>query len=409
MSAHYDFVIIGNSAAGLQALRTLRRHDQNSSIAIIDREDRPAYSRVLTPYYIGGHIAREGLDIVNRAFYAKLSATTIFGQAVVSLDPEKHSLQLADGSQVGFSKLLLATGAEARTLAVSSEKACVLRHLADAEKLVNLLKDAKSVTAIGAGLVSLPLLSHASGQIEKHLVIGSGRVFSRVVDAEAAAIIEAQLEARGVKIHKNNDIETLVDGRQLQLKLRSGDCLTSDLLIVGKGVTPNTQLAIDAGMKVAEGVVIDHFCCSSHPDIFAAGDAAEGKDFTNGEMTVQGNWMTAVEQGENAALNMLGYACPYQGSLKNNITEIFGLEVATIGHYQEDAAREVISSWNPITGRFRKVFLDEQQRVIGATMIGETNDSGLYYQLVSTRSTFPGKALLHGTANYAQTQLRLAS
>lgn len=409
MTAHYDFVIIGNSAAGLQALRTLRRHDRLSSIAIIDRENRPAYSRVLTPYYIGGHIPREGLDIVDHRFYDKLSVTALFGQAVVTLDPEKHSLQLADGKQVGFSKLLLATGAEARTLAVSSEKACVLRHIADAEKLVALLKEAKSVTAIGAGLVSLPLLSHASEQIEKHLVIGSDRVFSRVVDAEAAAIIETQLAVKGVKIYKRNDIDEIIEGKQLQLKLSSGDCLSSDLLVVGKGVTPNTQLAIIAGLKVADGIIIDDFCCSSHPDVFAAGDAAEGKDFTSGEMTIQGNWMTAVEQGEHAALNMLGRGCPYQGSLKNNITEIFGLEVATIGHYQDTDACQVISSWNTTTGRFRKVFLDEQQRVIGATMIGEINDSGLYYQLISTRSTFPGKKLLHGTANYAQTQLRLAS
>jgi NAD(P)H-nitrite reductase large subunit len=281
--------------------------------------------------------------------------------------------------------------------------------MADAEKLVNLLKGAKSVTAIGAGLVSLPLLSHASEQMEKHLVIGSDHVFSRVVDAEAAAIIEEQLEAKGLKIHKRNDIEEIIEGQQLQLKLSSGDSLTSDLLVIGKGVTPNTQLAVEAGLEVAEGVLIDSFCCSSHPDIFAAGDAAEGKDFTSGEMTIQGNWMTAVEQGENAALNMLGRGCPYQGSLKNNITEIFGIEVATIGHYQEKDASEIISSWNSATGRYRKVFLDEQQRVIGATMVGETNDSGLYYQLVSTRSTFPGKELLHGTANFARTQLRLAS
>nr|MDA3903111.1 NAD(P)/FAD-dependent oxidoreductase [Desulfuromusa sp.] len=89
-------------------------------------------------------------------------------------------------------------------------------------------------------------------------------------------------------------------------------------------------------------------------------------------------------------------------------TQIFGIDVATIGHYQDDA-REIISSWNAATGRFRKVFLDEQQRVVGATMIGETNDSGLYFQLISTRSVFPGTKLLNGTANYAQTQLRLAS
>lgn len=408
MPEHFDFVIIGNSAAGLQALRTLRRHDRHSTVAIIDRENCPAYSRVLTPYYIGGHIERDGLDIVSHSFYAKLGIKTIFGQAVVAIKPEEHIVQLADGMEILYSKLLLATGAEARTLSVSTERSCVLRHIADADKLVSLQSNAKCVTAIGAGLVSLPLLSHANEQMEKHLIVGSNRIFSRVVDAEAAAILEEKLTAKGLQIHKENDIDTIVEGDQLDLNLRSGETLKSDLLIVGKGVNPNTNLASDAGLNVMYGVLIDDFCRTSHPDIFAAGDSAEGKDFISGELTIQGNWMTAVEQGENAALNMLGINCSYQGSLKNNITEIFGIDVAAVGYCQDDAD-QIVSSYNPATGRFRKVFMDNRQRVIGATLIGETNDSGLYYQLVTTREIFPGKELLKGTANYAQTQLRLAS
>lgn len=406
MAEHYDFVIIGNSAAGLQAIRTLRKHDRQSTIAIIDREDRPAYSRVLTPYYIGGHILREGLDIVDHSFYQEWGITPVFGQSAVSIDPEKHSLELAGGRKISFKKLLLATGAEARTLPIATQRACVLRHMADAEKLVDLYQEIKSVTAVGAGLVSLPLLSHASEQAEKHLVVGSNRIFSRVVDPETSAILEDQLKAKGLNIHKENDIKEMAEEEQLQLKLHSGKQLNSDLLIIGKGVTPNIHLATAAGLDTADGVLINDNCRSNHPDVYAAGDAAEGLDFITGEKTIQGNWMTAVEQGENAALNMLGIECRYQGSLKNNITEIFGIGVAAIGYCQDDVA-EIISSWNALTGRFRRVFLDEKQRVVGANLIGETNDAGLYYQLVTTRSVFPGKTMLTGTANYAQTLFRL--
>jgi NAD(P)H-nitrite reductase large subunit len=408
MAEFYDFVIIGNSAAGLQALRTLRRHERQKTIAIVDREDCPAYSRVLTPYYVGGRIEREGLDIVDLTFYKKLGVTTLFGQSVVALNPDGHFLELANGDKVGFDKLLLATGAEARTLSVSSERTTVLRHMADADKLHRLLNGAKTVTAIGAGLVSLPLLSHAPAEAEKQLVIGSDRIFSRVVDAEAAAILEAELTGQGLKLFKGNDIERIDEGQRLSLALRSGETLLSDLLVVGKGVQPNTQLASAAGLQVNDGICIDRFCSSSHPDIFAAGDAAEGADYISGEPTIQGNWMTAVEQGENAALNMLGLVAAYEGSLKNNITEIFGIDVAAVGYCHDDVA-ETVCSYTKDDGRFRKVFLDEQQRVIGATLIGETNDAGLYYQLVRTRSQFPGRQLLAGTANYAQTRLRLAS
>ncbi|WP_303722172.1 NAD(P)/FAD-dependent oxidoreductase [Malonomonas rubra] len=407
MAQYFDFVIIGNSAAGLQALRTLRKHDRSRTIAIIDREDCPAYSRVLTPYYVGGHIDRAGLDIVAQTFYQQLGVTTLFGQSAVAIDPDGPYVELADGSKIGFGKLLLATGAEARTLNISSERTTVLRHAADAEKLITLLKGAKAVTAIGAGLVSLPLLSHAEKGMEKHLVVGSKRIFSRVVDAETAAILEKSLLEKGLQLFKGNDVNQINEGARLTLSLQSGEQLQTDLLIVGKGVTPNIQLAVEAGLQTNEGVCIDRFCRSSHPDIFVAGDAAEGADFNCGEATIQGNWMTAVEQGENAALNMLGYRVEYEGSLKNNITEIFGIDVAAVGYCQDDAPVAMLH-YNALTERFRKVFLDEQQRVIGATMIGETNDAGLYYQLVKTRSRFPGQQLLAGTANYAETQLRLA-
>lgn len=405
MSEHYDFVIIGNSAAGLQALITLRRHDRDSSIALVDREDRPAYSRVLTPYYIGGHIPQERLDLVDRSFYAQQGAVTRFGHAVVEVDPERHRVVLADGGTIGYGKLLLATGAEARNLTIRTQRACVLRHMVDAERLFDLYQDITTVTAIGAGLVSLPLLSHAPPNVEKHLVVGSNRIFSRVVDPAASEILEEKLAAQGLSIHKQNDIEEISEADQLKLKLKCGKEIISDLLIIGKGVTPNSQLAADMGLDSADGILIDNQCRTSHPDVFAAGDAAEGSDFISGDRIVQGNWMTAVEQGENAALNMLGLNVPYEGSLKNNITEIFGIDVAAIGYCSDDAP-DTAYNWNPATGRFRKVFLDEQQRVIGATMIGETNDSGLYYQLIRTRSPFPGNLWLNRTASYAQVQLR---
>lgn len=407
MSENYDFLIIGNSAAGLQALRTLRKYDRHKTVAIIDREDCPAYSRVLTPYYIGGHVDKSGIDIVDTAFYEALGVTTIFGQAVISIDTDGHVVELADGRKIGYGKLLLATGAEARQLTIRSNRSSVLRHMADADKLIELMQDSKSITAIGAGLVSLPLLSHAPASAEKHLVVGSNRILSRMVDAETSAILEKRFAENGLKLHKQNDIVATEEGDRLKLQLASGDHLESDMLIVGKGVEPNSSLARDAGLQVDYGVLIDDYCGTSHADIYAAGDAAEGKDFVTGEMTIQGNWMTAVEQGENAALNMLGKTCAYEGSLKNNITEVFGVDVAAIGECMDDTTQSV-SVHDQSSGRFRKVFLNEQQQVIGANLIGETNDAGLYYNWIRTRSIFPGQHILNGTNSYAGYQQRVA-
>ncbi len=406
MAEAFDYVIIGNSAAGLQALQTLRKHSTDTSVAIIDREDCPAYSRVLTPYFVGGKTERDNLFIVDRDFYHQRGATTLFGKTVVALDADGRQLELDDGSRVTFGKLLLATGAEARQLKVASNRSSVLRHMSDAEQLVELMQDAKSITAIGAGLVSLPLLSHAPAAAEKHLVVGSNRILSRMVDAEASAILEDRFTQKGLLLHKQNDIVAIEEGDRLKLQLATGDILPTDMLIIGKGVAPNSELARAAGLKTGYGILIDDFCRTSHADIYAAGDAAEGRDFITGEPIIQGNWMTAVEQGENAALNMLGMTCAYPGSLKNNIAEIFGVDVAAIGECLDDSL-DSVSTYDQKTGRFRKVFLDEQQ-VIGAILIGETNDAGLYYQWIRTRSLFPGKQVLSGTNTYAGFQQRMA-
>jgi NAD(P)H-nitrite reductase large subunit len=278
--------------------------------------------------------------------------------------------------------------------------------MADAEQLATLMQDAQSITAIGAGLVSLPLLSHAPTSAQKHLVVGSNRILSRMVDAEASAILEERFAEKGLQLHKQNDIVAIEEGERLRLQLASGDCLESDMLIVGKGVQPNSDLARDAGLQVAFGILIDDYCRTSHADVYAAGDAAEGKDFITGEPIIQGNWMTAVEQGENAAINMLGMSCAYAGSLKNNITEVFGVDVAAIGECLDDSV-DSVSIHDQSAGRFRKVFLDEQQ-VIGAILIGETNDAGLYYQWIRTRSQFPGKEVLSGSNTFANFQQRMS-
>ena len=407
MAETFDYVVVGNSAAGLQAVRTLRKHAVDASVAIIDREDLPAYSRVITPYYVGGKTERDNLFLVDHDYYRKAGITTLFGRNVVALDAEDRQLEMDDGSRVTFGKLLLAIGAEARQLTVASNRSSVLRHMADAEKLIELMQGAKSITAIGAGLVSLPLLSHAPSSAEKHLVVGSNRVLSRMVDAETSAILEKRFTENGLQLHKENDIVAIEEGARLQLQLASGDCLVSDMLIVGKGVAPNSALASAAGLQVNYGILVDDYCRTSSADIYAAGDAAEGKDFVTGEPVIQGNWMTAVEQGENAALNMMDMDCAYDGSLKNNITEVFGVDVAAIGESLDDSIQSV-SVHDQSTGRFRKVFLNEKQQVIGANLIGETNDAGLYYHWIRTRSQFPGKQVLNGTNSYASFQKRMA-
>ncbi len=382
----YDFIVIGNSAAGLNAMRTLRYFDKKSSVAVVDRENEPAYSRVLTPYYVGNKIERDALYIVDNQFYKNNGIDTFFGKELDSIVPEKNKVILNDGTELSYGALLLAIGGEAKEIKYNNTKNVLkLRHFEDADRMNEMFGKSSSVVGFGAGLVTIPLLSHLKGEVEKHLVISSDRIFSRVVDRDASEILEKAFESKGLKIYKKDDLASIDEkSDKLEITLSSGNKLNADLVIIGKGVEPNIKVAKDAKINTNWGILVDKHCRTSVENIYAAGDVAECDDFLGDGTVIQGNWLTAAEQGDIAAKNMLGHNVRYDGSLKNNTTEVFGTEVAVVGYFGDDVKNKIF--YDEKRGFFRKIFLDDSGTIIGATMIGETNDAGIYYGLVKRRA-----------------------
>lgn len=410
MKNRFDILIIGNSAAGISAIKTIRKLNKEVTLGLIDREDCPAYSRVMTPYFLGKKCTKDGLFIADEKFYKANNVHTFFGEAAVKIDLDRRVVMLESGKELLFDKLIIGTGAEATTLDVRSDRCSVLRHMKDAEKLSDLFKTAKSVTAIGAGLVSLPVLSHLDHidkNIEKNLIVASNRIFSRVLDKEASLILEEKLMQKGLNIYKNDDIASYEEKDRLYLTLKSGKTVATDTLLVGKGVIPNIRIAKDAGIGCGYGILIDDCCMTNIDGVYAAGDVAEGKDFITGEKLIQGNWITAVEQGEVAALNALGYRTTYDGSIKNNTTEVFGYDIAVIGYYQDDAPKTE-TYYNEFTETYRKIFLDSDDTIIGVTMLGNTNDAGIYYDMIRTREKVRKADFLSKFLTYAEKLYRIA-
>ncbi|MGC8791536.1 MAG: FAD-dependent oxidoreductase [Desulfurella sp.] len=146
---------------------------------------------------------------------------------------------------------------------------------------------------------------------------------------------------------------------------------------------PNVDF-LKGEIETDKGIIIDDFCKTSAQDVYAAGDCAQGRDFVTGKSVIQGNWITAVEQAIIAAKNILGINVAYDGSIKNNTTEVFGIDVAVVGYNKDDAQN--IEFYDPGRFFYRKLFFDESGFIIGATLIKDTNDAGLYYNLVKTRT-----------------------
>ena len=396
----YDIVLLGNSASVLSFINTFRKFDKEKSILLIDREELPAYSRVLTPYYISGKYSRDDMFIVDFNYYKEKNVDLMLGETVSYVDFNKRTVFTESGKEIGYTYLFIGLGAEARKSGFESDRVLTLRHLSDADRIKKYFSNVKSVVGYGAGLVTLPLLSHLKDDVEKHLLVSSNRIFSRVLDEESSFVLEEKIKRKGVKIHKKVDVKNVETNDRVVISFGNPEKLSTDLIIVGKGVVPNTHLFKDKDIEIGWGVKIDRFAKTNIENVYAGGDIAQDFDFITRDDVTQGNWITAVEHGEIAAKNIAGICEEYEGSLKNNTTEIFGVEVAVVGYTGDDV--KSIKYENRLADIYRKVFVDDEDRVIGAVLINETNDAGVYYGLVKRRVKLNDFVTLNKSWNFAK-------
>ncbi len=376
-------VIIGNSAAGLNAIKSIRRKGCSSLITLISAESCNAYSPVLSPYYIAHQIKRDALFITDGGFYRDYDVDTKLGNKAVEIDPAKQVVYLEDESIVEYDNLLIATGASARAPdnieADASEYVSTLRTIEDAEKIIKLSKDAKDIVILGAGLVSLQVANAVFREgVKLTFVVGSEQVLSQNVDAECAAIIQRRLESRGVSFLFGRDVQVIKrEGDKTCVVTGSGEELVADLVVVGKGLRPNTGLVARNGVKVNRGILVDESMRTNVENIFAAGDVAEGKNSISGEMEIIGNWPNACVQGEVAGLNMAGHPARHIRQFKENITTVMGLPVASIGLSKpQNGNFEELRYVNPEREVYRKFLLDGN-RIIGAVLLCQIQDAGV--------------------------------
>lgn len=326
-------IIIGAGEAGVQAALTLRQLDSLSSITLLGDEpglpyERPPLSKQClldntdAPAISGSQSFSE-LDIHYRS-----------GETVVAIDRPAHQIELASGERLPYDKLLLATGASARPLTVAGlepQRILTLRTRADAERIRSQARPGQHVVLAGAGFISLELaasLRHLG--LEVTVLEAAGRILQRALPASISQRIAAEHQQQGVKIRCNTRIEqgkairrpnpTGVQGQPAtqdlacQLQLNDGSWLEADWLLAGIGSVPNTTLAARAGLTIDNGIQVDQHLRTSDPDIYAAGDCCQFPHPLYQQRLRLESWRCAREQGELAALNMLGGQHVYQAA-----------------------------------------------------------------------------------------------
>jgi NAD(P)H-nitrite reductase large subunit len=385
------YLIIGNCIAGINAATSIRNLDTRNDVTIISDEKYPAYGRCLISYYLAGTHREKDILLKEKDFYQTSHIELLLKNKVTSIEPESKRVVLKNGKKIKYDKLLLATGARAVPLGVEGEnKKGVFRFrtLDDAKSILKLVPSSQRALVFGGGLIGLKTGYALKKQgLDVEIIVKSPFILSRVADRNSAQLITSWLIDNGIKIRTGLGPRTILGNKWVEgVVLDSGEKEECQIIIAGKGVISNMEMADNVGIRTHWGIVTDSFLKTSMDNIYAAGDVAETRDLVTGEYVTSARWTSAAEQGRIAGLNMAGEPKEYPGSIPCNSAEFFGLPIISMGHVQEnDEGYETTVRSHPGEYRYKKIVV-HKDRLVGAILIGRVENAGVYLALIRKKA-----------------------
>jgi 3-phenylpropionate/trans-cinnamate dioxygenase ferredoxin reductase subunit len=347
--AQDTFVIVGAGLAGAKAAEALRRRGFEGRIVLIGDEAHAPYERpALSKGYLNGTESREALLVHPDGWYAEHQVELLLDTAATALDPAAHTVTLTDGTQLGWTKLLLATGAAPRRLPVPGadlDNVLYLRRVDDSDRLKDTFRTASRIVLVGGGWIGLETAAAARrAGVEVTVLEAESLPLLRVLGPTIAPVFADLHREHGVDLRLSARATEIVgDGarKAAGVQLTDGTLVETDAVVVGVGAVPNTALAEDAGLRVDNGIVTDAALRTSHPDICAAGDVANALHPRLGRHLRVEHWANALNQPDVAAASMLGQDAVYD-RLPYFFTDQYDLGMEYAGHAEPGAYDDVI-------------------------------------------------------------------
>jgi NAD(P)H-nitrite reductase large subunit len=394
------YVIVGAGPAGVIAAETLRKTDPAGEITLLGDESAAPYSRMAIPYFLAKEIPEEGMLLRKESGHFDALKIKYRQAEVTGLQPKAKTLTLKDGSSLPYDKLLIATGslpAQPPIPGLEGPGVHPCWTLQDAREIHKLAAPESHVVLIGAGFIGSIILDALYARKVKLTVVETeNRMVPRMMNEPAGLMLKRWCESKGVAVLTSTQVVKVGPGkaRRFQVALDKGQPLDADLIIVATGVRPRAGFLKGSGVEMGQGIRVNEHLQTNLPDIYAAGDVAEGRDFSTGDWAVHPIQPTASEHGRVAALNMAGQPATYQGSLIMNVLETVGLVSYSFGQWLGVAGGEHVERQDP--ERFRYLRLEfKADRLVGAIALGEFDAVGLVRGLIQSRQALgPWKARL---------------
>jgi 3-phenylpropionate/trans-cinnamate dioxygenase ferredoxin reductase component len=324
----------------------------NGPVIMIGEETERPYERPpLSKDYLLGKSDRETIYVHPRDWYAEHEVNLRLGAAVTSIDPAAHEVTVADGSRVGYAKLLLTTGSSPRQLSVPGadlQGILYLRSIGDSDQIKAAFaqpsQDASRVVVIGAGWIGLETAAAARAAGAAVTVLETAQLpLLRVLGPELAQVFATLHLENGVDLRCGVQITEITgsNGTADGVRLSDGSHIGADTIIAGVGITPNSHLAAAAGLEVDNGIRVDAQLRSSDPDIYAAGDVANAFHPVLGRHIRVEHWSNAMHQPQAAARAMLGQAVAYD-RMPYFFTDQYDLGMEYFGYTEPNGYNEVV-------------------------------------------------------------------
>ena len=367
-----NIVILGGGmVAGYAAKQLVELGLPTGELAILSADNAVPYERPpLSKGFLAGKDSEDAIKINPEDFYKKQGIEVRLQCEVAAVDVKRKCLMLTGDDELGFQKLIIATGARPRTLNIPGstlQNLFYLRSLNDSKTIRTAAEKVKHAVVIGGGFIGMEVAAVlAQKGIEVTMILNDDRVFKKLFSAEMSRFFESYYAARGVRLIKSMSVtEFRGDGAVNSAVLGDGQNIRCELVVAGIGVRPATEVVTNSGLDIENGILVNEYLQTSHPDIFAAGDVANYQDVLFRKRRRVEHWDNAVSQGQYCARPLMGDKTPFR-HVPYFFSDVFDLSYEYWGDSAD--ADQVVHRGDVSSNSFSAWWLRQQQVVAAFTM-----------------------------------------
>jgi len=389
----HNLVVIGGGEAGFISALTAKKTNTSADVTLI-ADDNRFYSPCALPFVISGEVDINAIvdDLISMC---EKSGIKCIIDTVISIDSENRIVRTKEGREFPYKSLIIATGGSPFVPEIRGsnlEGVYTLKTIDDVEKILKRIKKSKRVAVIGGGAIGVEVSSAlVKRNLDVTLVERYPHVLAKAFDSEFSAIIEGKLRDNGINLLLNSCVSEITGDNEVDGVKMGDQRIEADIVILGLGVTPNVELAKNAGIEiVGRGIKTDGWMRTNIKGIYAAGDCVDSRSLLTGKQMLSQLATTALRHGMTAGINSVGGYATFEGVLNSMILKIFDIEIGRTGLTEQDAVEndiEIVTGISNGTTRsdyfpgsreikIKLLFNALNREIIGAQIIGGEGVAG---------------------------------